>query len=203
MKKNLVITVGREFGSGGRAIGRLLAEMFGIAYYDRELITEAARLSGLSSEFFEKRDEKTPGSLRFALSTGFGFSTGFSSETLFQIQSDTIREVASKEPCVIVGRCADYVLRDNPNCFNVFISASIADRIRNIRERDASVEHKNIEELLEKMDKTRAAYYNFYTDKQWGYSTSYDLCINSSVLGMEGSAAFIKNFIETAKAAKE
>jgi hypothetical protein len=176
--------------------------MFGIAYYDKELITEAAKSSGLSSEFFEQRDEKSPGTLWYALSTGFGFNTGFSSETLFQIQSDTIRRLASKHPCVIVGRSADYVLRDNPECFNVFISAPTASRIRNIEERDPEVDKKNIGELLEKKDKSRAAYYNFYTDKQWGHSTSYHLTIDSSVLGMEGSAEFIREFIERARAAR-
>lgn len=197
MKNNLVITVGRQFGSGGRAIGKRLAEMFGIAYYDRELISEAAKLSGLSSEIFEQRDEKTPGSLRFALATGFGITTGFSSESLFLIQSDTIRKVASEGPCVIVGRCADYVLRDNPRCINVFINAPVEQRIRNIKARDASVNCKNIGELLEKMDKSRAAYYNFYTDKRWGHSGSYHLTVDSSLLGMEGTAELIKGFIES------
>ena len=197
MKHNLVITIGRQFGSGGRDIGKRLADMFGISYYDKELIIEAAKMSGLSSEIFERKDEKTPGSLRFAFAREFGISAGFSSESLFQIQSDTIRKIASKESCVIVGRCADYVLRDNPRCVNVFINAPIEQRIRNVKERDASIDCKNIVELLEKMDKNRSAYYNFYTDKRWGYSNSYHLTVDSSLLGQEGTAELIKSFIES------
>lgn len=198
MKHNLVITIGRQFGSGGRAIGKLLSEMLGIAYYDKELIAEAARNSGLSSELFERGDEKTPGSWRYALSLGFGFSPGFSSEDLYRIQSETIRKVAAKEPCVIVGRSADYVLRDNPECFNVFIHAPMDQRIGHVLERDPECDSKSVRELLEKTDKSRAAYYDFYTDKRWGYGSSYHLSLDSSVLGMEGSAKLIIDFVKRA-----
>lgn len=195
MKNNLVITVGRQFGSGGRAIGKLIAEMLGIAYYDNELITEAARLSGLSSDFFEMKDEKIPGSLRYALSVGFNIGTSFSSEEIYRIQSETIRKVAGEGPCVIVGRSADYVLRNNPRCFNVFVHAPIERRIKNILERDPGKDQKTVRDVITKTDKSRASYYDFYTEKQWGYSTSYHLTLDSSVLGIEGSARMIIDFV--------
>lgn len=198
MKNNLVITVGRQFGSGGRAIGKLIAEMLGIAYYDNELIIEAAKLSGLSCDLFEQKDEKTPGSLRYALSLGFNFGPGFSSEELYRIQSETIRKVAEEGPCVIVGRSADYVLRNNPKCFNVFVQAPMEWRIENILERDEEADPRTIKEIVARKDKSRASYYDFYTDKQWGYSTSYHLTIDSSVLGLEETARMIIDFVQRA-----
>ena len=198
MKNNLVITVGRQFGSGGRAIGKLIAEMLDIAYYDNELISEAARLSGLSSDLFKQKDERTPGSLRYALSMGFNFGPGFSSEELYRIQSETIRKVAEEGPCVIVGRSADYVLRNNPKCFNVFVQAPMERRIENVLGRGDTVDPKNVREVIEKKDKSRASYYDFYTDKRWGHSTSYHLTLDSSVLGMEGSAQMIIDFVKRA-----
>ncbi len=200
MKNNLVITVGRQFGSGGRSIGKLIAETLGIRYYDNELITEAAKLSGLSSDFFERKDEKTPGSLRYALSLGFNIGPGFSSEELYRIQSETIRKVAAEGPCVIVGRSADYVLRNNPRCFNVFLHAPMEWRVKNVLERDRTADPKTIREAVAKKDKSRAAYYDFYTDKQWGNSTSYDLTLDSSLLGIEGSAEMIIDFVKRAEA---
>lgn len=198
MKNNLVITVGRQFGSGGRAIGKLIAEMLGIAYYDNELIIEAAKLSGLSSDLFEQKDERTPGSLRYALSLGFNLGPGFSSEELYRIQSETIRKVAGEGPCVIVGRSADYVLRANPKCFNVFVQAPMECRMENILERDSEADPRTLKEAIIKKDKSRASYYDFYTDKKWGDSTSYHLTIDSSVLGLEGTACMIIDFVKRA-----
>ena len=198
MKNNLVITIGRQFGSGGRAIGKMISEMLNIAYYDNELITEAAKLSGLSSDLFEQKDEKTPGSLRYALSLGFNLGPGFSSEELYRIQSETIRKVASDGPCVIVGRSADYVLRNNPKCFNVFVQAPMEWRIENVLERDKEADPRTIKDVVVKKDKSRASYYDFYTNKQWGYSTSYHLTVDSSVLGLEGTARMIIDFVKRA-----
>ena len=198
MKNNLVITIGRQFGSGGRAIGKMISEMLGIAYYDNELITEAAKLSGLSSDLLEQKDEKTPGSLRYALSLGFNLGPGFSSEELYRIQSETIRKVASDGPCVIVGRSADYVLRSNSRCFNVFVQAPMEWRIENILERDDEADPRTIKEVVIKKDKSRASYYDFYTNKQWGYSTSYHLTVDSSVLGLDGTARMIIDFVKRA-----
>ena len=113
MDQKFVITVGRQFGSGGRVIGRRLAEMLGITYYDKELMKEAARESGLCSEFFDRADERAPTTFMHALSMGFGYDGILSNENIFRFQSETIRRVAERESCVIVGRCADYILRDH------------------------------------------------------------------------------------------
>lgn len=202
MEKKIVITIGRQFGSGGRIIGKKLAEQLGIAYYDKELINLASEESGICGEFFEKADEKTSGSLLKALAMGFSMNNAIfqsndylSNESLFQIQSDVIRKVASKESCILVGRCADYILREDPNCISVFISASIEDRIKRAMEYNHILE-KDGEEYLHRADKSRASYYNYYTDKIWGAAESYDLCINSSLYGIEQTTDFIRSFVE-------
>ena len=197
MDKKFVITVGRQYGSGGREIGKLLSEMFGIGYYDRELMMEAARRSGLCEEFFEKNDEKVPGSLMHVLTTAFSFNPGFSEDSLFKFQSDAIRSLAEQGSCVIVGRSADYILRENPYCYNIFIHAPEEVRIRNIMQREGLSE-KAAADRMERINKTRAAYYNFYTDKQWGESASYHLSIDSSVLGIQRSAEYIRDFVQEA-----
>ena len=178
MNDNLIITIGRQFGSGGREIGKRLADLFGIAYYDKELINEASKSSGLSTEYFEKADERAPSALLNSFSinwlTGAGGiwgDGGLSNEYIFKFQSDVIRHLAETQSCVIVGRCADYILRQYPRCYNVFIHA-------------------------EKNNKLRASYYNFYTDKGWGVASSYDLSIDSSILGSEETAIFIRDFIQ-------
>lgn len=197
MEKKFVITIGRQFGSGGREVGIRVAEQLGIPCYDKKLISEAAKRSGLSSEMFEKRDEQGPNTLLYALSQGFGFGggNGFSSENLFKIQSDTILEVAARESCVIVGRCADYVLREHPNCIDVFVHAPLEDRIAHVMARK-DIGAKEAAEFIAKIDKSRAAYYDFYTDKQWGLAASYDLSVNSSQLGMQRTAQYICNFVK-------
>lgn len=199
MKNNLIITVGRQYGSGGREIGTMLAKMFGIAYYDKKLITEAAKRSGLADETFERYEERRFGTLWHALSTGFNVSGGFTPEDIFRIQSETIMDIASKEPCVIVGRCADYVLRENPDCLNVFVSAAAEVRTRRVAVR-CNISHEEAAAAIVKTDKSRASYYNFYTGKEWGYAPSYHLCVDSGVLGLEKSAGLIADFINQAVA---
>lgn len=192
-----IINIGRQFGSGGHLIGENLAKQLGYAFYDKELITLASKESGLGKEFFEQADEKT----KFGFSGGFlGLRTGISvdsflqnylsNETLFKIQSDVIRELAEKQSCVFVGRCADYILRDHPNCINIFITANTDDRIKRVSERQ-QLESDKIPDLLEKTDKKRAGYYNYYTNKTWGSAASYHFCINSSLLGIEKTVALI------------
>lgn len=195
MKNNLIICVGRQYGSGGREIGMMLAETFGIGYYDKKLITEAAKRSGLSDETFERYEERRFSSLWHALSTGFNMSGGFSPEDIFRIQSETIMDIASKESCVIVGRCADYVLRENPRCANIFVSATAGERTRRVAVRH-NTSFDEAAAFIAKMDRSRASYYNFYTEKTWGAAASYHLCIDSSRLGLEGSAAMIADFIK-------
>lgn len=200
--KKVIITIGRQLGSGGRTVGKKLAEQLGIAYYDKELINLASKESGICGEFFEKADEKNSGSLLKALAMGFTMNNAIfqsndylSNESLFRIQSDVIRMVAAEGSCVLVGRCADYILREEPDCIDVFISAAWKDRIRRAMEYN-HLEEKETEEFLRKADKSRASYYNYYTDKIWGAAESYDLCINSSLYGIDRTVAFIRSFID-------
>ena len=195
MKSNIIVTIGREFGSGGREVGIHLAELMGINYYDKKLIIEAAKHSGLSDEYIEQAEEKIPGRLFYAFTMGFGFNSGFNEDSIYKIEADTIKSIAEKESCVIIGRSADYVLHENPNCINIFIHAPEEIRIKRVSERE-NINLKKATELVNKIDKTRAAYYDFYTDKQWGASASYHLSIDSSVLGIEKSAEFINDFIK-------
>ncbi len=204
MDKNFHINIGRQLGSGGHQIGEMLARNLEVPFYDKELIDIASQKSGLRKELFERADEKTTHSLFGGL---FGFRSSFDeiyissylcNETLFGIQSDTILELAEQGPCIFVGRCADYVLRDNKNCINVFINADMEDRIRRIAKIQKMPADKT-RELIEKIDKKRAEYYNYYCRKNWGAAESYHLCINSSVLGIEGTVNFLSNFAEKFK----
>ena len=201
MKNNLIITIGRQFGSGGREIGKILSEMLNLKYYDKELILEASKASGLCAEHFERADEKAPNRFFNALSKGWlsgasGMPTsgGWSDEMVFKFQADVIREIAERESAVIVGRCADYILRDHPRCVNVFVVADKEDRIRRICEAD-SCDRSAAEKKIENGDRQRAEYYNFYSTGRWGAADTYHLCINSSTMGIEATAEFIKNFI--------
>lgn len=196
MESKLVITLGRQFGSGGHEIGKHLAELLNIKFYDKELITEAAKESGLSSEYFTNADERLPNGLMYALSVGFMYNGALSGESIFKFQSDVIRDVIHKEPCLIVGRCADYILREHPRLVTIFIHAPIEERIKRICERN-HIDSKRALELISKNDKSRAAYYNFYTDKSWGKSASYDISINSALMDTHKSAEFLKQFIES------
>lgn len=204
MEKNkTIITIGRQLGSGGRTIGKKLAERLGIAYYDRELINLASKESGICGEFFEKADEKTSGGLLKAFAMGFSMNSAIfqnndylSNESLFQIQSDVIRKVAAEGSCVLVGRCADYILRDESNCLNVFVTARMEDRIKRVLEYNNELKENEVEEFINKADKSRFAYYNYYTDKVWGAAASYDLCVNSSYYGIEATVDYILTFLE-------
>ena len=197
----LIISVGRQLGSGGRTIAKMLAEEFGCTFYDREVLELAAKESGFSPEFFEKNDERK-GFLDqifhmhvpFISDSSF-YDNGLSQESLFRIQSDAIRKATDESSCVFVGRCADYVLRDYENVVNIFITASIEDRISEIRKRKECQEDEALK-IIENGEKSRSTYYNYYTGKKWGDSSSYDLCVNTSLLGIEGTEAYIKEFIE-------
>lgn len=195
-----VINIGRSLGSGGRAIGRILAEELGIAYYDREILTLAARESGFCPEVFERSDEKnlflrTLGNMIPFVGGGDSFyKNELSNENLFCLQSEAIRKAAADHSCIFIGRCADYVLRDYPNCVNVFVAADVADRVKRICEYEHCTEQKALE-MIEKGDRQRADFYNFYSSGTWGAADTYHLCINSSVLGIEDTAQFIKTFV--------
>ncbi len=197
MDGKYVITIGREFGSGGRQIGHRLAELLNIAYYDKELIEEASRRSGVSRDFIERADEKAPSLLDYALLSGFGSENILSSGNFYVLQTNVILSVAGERSCVIVGRSADYILRNHPNCINLFIHAPKDFRRSQITQR-LKITKEEAEEMMEKNDKTRAKFYNFYTDKTWGASASYHLSVDSSKLGLEETARYIKGFIDKA-----
>jgi len=202
MNDKFVINVGRQLGSGGRQIGEKLASEFGISFYDKELINLASKESGLGKEFFENADEKKSHSLiggllglRTNISNEVYVNNYLSNETFFKIQSDIIRELAAEKSCVFVGRCADYILRDHPRCINVFITADADDRIKRVA-RDQQLTVEKAQDVIEKTDKKRSEYYNYFSNKTWGVAGSYHLCINSSVLGIDETVAFIRRFVD-------
>jgi hypothetical protein len=198
--QSIIINIGRQLGSGGHDIGRMLALDFNAKYYDHELLDLAAKESGFSEKFFQQNDEKR-GFFKalFNVQTshfsgGSMYKTNFSQESLFQFQSEAIRKAAKEGSCVFVGRCADYVLRDFPNTVNVFITASMeyrVEQIMNKQQLDADAARR----FIEQRESARATYYNYYTGKKWGSAESYDLCIDSSVLGLMESEKIIAQFI--------
>jgi cytidylate kinase len=194
--ENKIITIGRQFGSGGREIGKKAAEALQIGYYDKELLGIAAKESGLSTDFLESYDEKSTGSFLYSLVMGqsnmfFKNNANTSVEQLASnAQRDAVYHAAEKGNSVIVGRCADYILRDEPHVLRVFLCADDEDRIRRIMKRD-QVDAPEAKERIKRMDKTRKAYYNCHTDSEWGAARYYDLCINVSKLGVENTVRAI------------
>jgi len=202
----MIITIGRQLGSGGREIGKKLSEVMNIAYFDKEILEITANKSGISKELFEQIDERTQKGIPAGL-FGMRFPFwgdnmvsygGLSNEALFQIMSDTIRGLADKQSCVFIGRCADYILRDRTDSLNVFISANDVDRIRRIidNSNEEPVSIEKARELMIRIDKRRAAYYNYYSNKTWGVASSYHICVNSSVLGINGVVTLLKGIAE-------
>lgn len=202
MKQNLIINIGRQLGSGGRSIAGILARHYGITAYDRNLIELAAKESGLSQEFFENADEKKLHGFFHSIfsnrvvANALGSNDSYlSNDALFKVQSDIIRDLAEQGPCIFIGRCADYILRDNPRCINFFFTANEEDRVaRMASEKNISAEQAA--ELIEKTDRRRAAYYNYYSGKAWGAAEGYDLCVNTSYLGHEGTAEMLIQYID-------
>lgn len=201
---NYVITIGRQFGSGGREFGRLLAQELGIAYYDKELLIEAARKAGMGQEFFERNDERTPsflsGLMWFTHSVKpsplyMDQGSYMSDDSLYRAMAEMIADIASRGPCVIVGRTADYVLRDQPNVFNIFIHASEEECVNRIMKRGDVENHKKALDKLRRTNKLRAAFYNFYTDKHWGNADSYDISINSALFPMPQWVKFVADIV--------
>ena len=200
---NVIYTIGREFGSGGKAIGEALANRLNIKCYDKELLKMAARESGFCQEIFESHDEKPTNSFLYSLvmdTYSFGYSSaGFTdmpmNHKVFLAQFDAIKKLASEGPCVMVGRCADYALEDNPELLSVFIHADMDARIRRIA-RDFDLTDAKAKDMIRKTDKQRSSYYNYYTNKRWGDANSYQFCLDSSKLGIEGTAEAILKLIE-------
>lgn len=203
MAMNSIITIGREFGSGGKEIGEKLAEAFDVKCYDKELLSVAAKESGLCQEIFAAHDERPTNSFLYSLVMDT-YSLGYISnpymdmpldQKVFLAQFDAIKKIANEGPCVIVGRCADYVLNSYPNCISIFVHAPLEDRIERISQKQQITETA-AKDLIHKTDKKRANYYNFYSNKKWGATSSYDLSVNSSVLGIERTVEIIKDFID-------
>ena len=190
---NQIYTIGREFGSAGYEVGRLLAERLGVKLYDKNLLAHAAKDSGFCEEIFENHDEKPTNSFLYSLVMDTYSGGNYSSapfldmplnHKVFLAQFDTIKKIAERESCVIVGRCADYALASNPACLNVFVHADIEDRIKTVSKRNDVTENK-AKDLIQKKDKQRASYYNYYSCKKWGDSRSYDLTLNTSKITPE------------------
>lgn len=204
MKTEYIITIGRQFASGGHEIGQKITSRLGISFYDKELIRIASRESGLREEFFEKADEKK----RFSLFPGlFGMRSNYSdelssnyylsNEALFRIQSDVMRKLADEGSCLFVGRCADYVLKERPNILNIFIHADFDERIRRVTSR-FDISETKAKDMIEKTDRDRSGYYNYVTGKNWGEVGSYHLSVNSSLLGIDETARFLCHLAEEA-----
>lgn len=202
--KTYVIAIGRQFGCGGREIGQLMAKGLGVAYYDKELLSEAAKSSGVNEDFFEAADERSPRFFSSLWSFNLGYNTGayfigdtpLSDDSIYRAQSEVMTQLADRGPCVIVGRTADYLLRNHCKVVSVFVHSSIEDRVQRIMSRGDAKTEKEAREKAEKKNKLRAEYYNFYTDKKWGDAASYDLSIDASLLGTQATAMFIIDFVK-------
>lgn len=201
MENKTIITISREFGSGGREIGKKLAEKLNIPFYDKELIELSAKESGIDKELFE--DEEYHTSKGFYLLGAIGFTLGSPitsisemslNDRLFLVQTETIENIANCGACVIVGRCADYVLSNYPNVLNVFIHANMKDKIERAVH-SYEVDERNVENSISKIDKRRANYYNYYTDRKWGNASNYDIVINSSRFGVDGTVDILQKLI--------
>lgn len=201
MKDNIIVTIDRQYGSGGRTIGQLVANELNLTYLDNELIKKSAQKSGYSQELFENAEQKPTGSLLYSMSmfasNGLGFELPLS-DKVFLIQSDVIKEAADIGNCVIVGRCADYILSKYDNVINIFIHGDFEHRVN----RAVCVykcNQSDAKETVQKNDKRRASYYNFYTNAKWGFASNYHLCINSNILGVEKTASAIVRFLKDVK----
>lgn len=199
MAKKVIVTIGRQFGSGGHEIGEKLAKKLGIKFYDKELIKLIAKQSGLCEKVLESYDEKPTNSLLYSIVMDIYPSVMYTGPTIdqqiYQANYDTIRTLA-EESCVIVGRCADYILRDCPDVVSVFVHASSDFRAARIGE-EYQLPDAKVRDMLTKTDKKRASYYNFQSEKKWGMAASYNLCLDSSVLGIDASVDLIESYIKS------
>ena len=191
-----IITISREYGSGGRFIAQKLAQKLGVPYFDNNLITLAAKESGFCEEIFETHDEKPTSSFLYSLVMGgYGSDSMPLNHKLFLAQFETIKKVAKQGPCVIIGRCADYALEEMPNVVNVFIHADIKERAKRAVE-EYGEDPKHVESIINKTDKKRASYYNYYSDKKWGAMDTYHLSIDSGKIGIDNAVKLIIDFAE-------
>lgn len=199
MSQKIIITIARQYGSGGREIGERVAELLDIPLYDKQIITDAAAKSDIDEKVAAKNDETAANSLLYTLAVGsnvvgsamnFGYKMPIS-DKLFLLQSEVIKGYAAEGSCVIIGRCADYVLRDEENLFRVFVYGDNTHRIERVKQRHPEVRPGQIVDIINKTDRRRSSYYHFYTGNKWGKYDNYDMAINSSTLGIEGAAQMI------------
>ncbi len=209
-KTSTIITIGRQFGSAGREIGYKVADDLGIKLYDKEMLDRASKESGICQELFETHDEKPTNSFLYSLVMDT-YSLGYSSESytdmpinhkVFLAQFDAIKKIADEGPCILVGRCADYALEEYDNVLTLFIHASMDARIRRIA-RIYDLTDAKAKDMIIKTDKKRSSYYNYYSNKKWSSADSYHMCLDSSVLGIEGTAEAIKKLVELKEQNKE
>lgn len=200
---NTIITIGRQYGSGGREIGNLVAERLGIKLYDKEMLAVAAKESGICEEIFETHDEKPTNSFLYSLVMDT-YSMGYSGNAytdmpinhkVFLAQFDAIKKIADEGPCILVGRCADYALENYDNMISIFIHADLDARVKRIAGKYDLSDSKAKDRII-KTDKKRASYYNYYTNKKWGDASSYELCLDSSKLGIEATADAIVRYVK-------
>ena len=199
MAKKIIITIARQYGSGGREIGERVAELLGIPLYDKEIINDAASKGSLNEEVIKNADETAANSLLYTLAMGsnilgttmhFGYKMPLN-DRLFILQSEVIKEYAKNGSCVIIGRCSDYVLRDEEGLLRLFIYGDLDHRQERVKMRHPEIKETQIIDVINKTDKRRSSYYNFYTGNKWGKYDNYDMAINSSTLGIEGTAQLV------------
>jgi len=201
--ENYVITIGRQFGSNGREIGKRLAERFAIPFYDRDIVTEAASKSSYDEETLKKLDENRNTSFLFSVAMNvFPYTSKMDnldqlsvSDKLFMVQKQVILDMAKKGPCVIVGRCSNFILRGKANCINIFIYGDKHERVNQIAKTE-NIPFIKAEEIVTKVDKRRASYYNYYTGEKWSSIENYDLCINSTIIGIDGCVDALERYIK-------
>ena len=206
MKKNTIITIGRQFGSGGHEIAQGIAERLSIPFYDKEIIVEAAKKSGLHENLFKDAEERSVSSFLYAIAMGtYAPMNGLNdmpvmnmNETIFQVQSKVITDFAARGSCVFVGRCADYILRERERSCRVFVYADFKTRIKRI-EKLYQLSQSEAENLITKTDKKRGSFYHFYTGRDWHDLQNYDMCINSGQLGVDGAVEMILSYVEKMK----
>lgn len=202
MKKKIV-TISRQYGSGGRYIGENLAKAMGVPCYDEKLIDMVAKKSGFAQSFVAEKGERMTGSLLFNIASSLSFANNVFStnngvtlqDEIYFTQNRIIKELADKGPCVIVGRCADYILREREDCLNVFIFADNESKIERA-EKYFNITREEAPAVLKKKDKARANHYKYYTDQEWGMASNYDLCLNSGLIGIEGCVKAIQQVLE-------
>lgn len=206
MKQNTIITIGRQFGSGGHEIAKGVADALAIPFYDKEIIVEAAKKSGMNENLFKNAEERTTSSFLYSVALGTytampslaGMPLMNMNETIFQIQSKVIKDFAAQGSCVFVGRCADYVLRELPACYRVFVYADLPSRMERVQ-RLYNLDADKAENMIVKTDKKRGSFYNYYTGQRWNAVENYDLCVSSGRLGISGSVEMILSYIRLAQ----